>query len=710
MDGHHGDEEANILDSLIQDGLDFGTGGTEHLNDHLDLDNLDYNDFVHHTTGVNGQQAIESAFQENNDVGTPVGSVQIQKNQNGDLSGYNGSGVQIVEGSEVNSGTFGAETGSSGRPGRQGKRPRVQSGEKGEKKSNQHMKGRFSGRLPTKEDEKRLADECKKLGPYLCEDKTSLTSLATIIRGIAAGTVRAHIENIIAKHEDTERKLHLIQSSYSDGSRLASLAENVVMLQNELTKTQAHARMLEGRIAELTRGNAGDMNVNVNMSRDMSGQLQIGEAQTFKTNMQDEALGALPQLVQNNAGTTLMSILPRPASVGALANLVPQSSNNPSVSLPVQMPVLPTGGMVALQTQTPVASAHPSTSFNDMSSLHQPIMHRTISAVSLQENQKASVSEATGGSGEAASGEPLTIVGQAQNLVRAASLHGVAKNEAATQAQKLAVEAQKHAQASVKAAQQAEELKKTLSNLPESEKISDQVQQAAATVSSLEARAQAHASITTQVVAKARDMHEIAQTHEKEEMKAMTQATMLQVQATTLQQTQTPMAIINDGSHTIFPGTAGPTVASPMLVVAPTPQATGNIDVDDESIANASDGLPNTALHLSGASANAQLSDQQQQQQIAIAQMVLQQRQAQVLNPSHIIYTNVHDPSAEATALQQQIAALHAQQPESLVSAPPIQIPDATPQVGAIQQNVQLPTTNFDFAQAMGRTDTVQDT
>jgi hypothetical protein len=120
MDGHHGDEEANILDSLIQDGLDFGTGGTEHLNDHLDLDNLDYNDFVHHATGGNGQQPIESAFQENNDVGTPVGSVQIQKNQNGDLSGYNGSGVQIVDGSEVNSGTFGAETGSSGRPGASG--------------------------------------------------------------------------------------------------------------------------------------------------------------------------------------------------------------------------------------------------------------------------------------------------------------------------------------------------------------------------------------------------------------------------------------------------------------------------------------------------------------------------------------------------------------------------------------------------------------
>jgi hypothetical protein len=40
------------------------------------------------------------------------------------------------------------------------------------------------------------------------------------------------------------------------------------------------------------------------------------------------------------------------------------------------------------------------------------------------------------------------------------------------------------------------------------------------------------------------------------------------------------------------------------------------------------------------------------------------------------MYTNAQDPSADAAALQQQIAALHAQQPASLVSAPPIQIQD----------------------------------
>lgn len=59
------------------------------------------------------------------------------------------------------------------------------------------MQGRFSGRLETKEDEKRLADECRLLGPYLSPaasaDK-SMQTLAKIVRGIASGEVRQHVE------------------------------------------------------------------------------------------------------------------------------------------------------------------------------------------------------------------------------------------------------------------------------------------------------------------------------------------------------------------------------------------------------------------------------------------------------------------------------------------------------------------------------------
>ena len=61
-----------------------------------------------------------------------------------------------------------------------------------------HLQGRFSGRLATKDDEKRLLDECKLLGPLLGGagkrgDKSRLT-LAKIVRGIASGDVRKHCQ------------------------------------------------------------------------------------------------------------------------------------------------------------------------------------------------------------------------------------------------------------------------------------------------------------------------------------------------------------------------------------------------------------------------------------------------------------------------------------------------------------------------------------
>ncbi len=67
-----------------------------------------------------------------------------------------------------------------------------------------HLQGRFSGRLETKEDEKRLADECRMLGPFLGgvgkRGERSRLTLAKIVRGIASGDVRRHCE-------DRERKL-----------------------------------------------------------------------------------------------------------------------------------------------------------------------------------------------------------------------------------------------------------------------------------------------------------------------------------------------------------------------------------------------------------------------------------------------------------------------------------------------------------------------
>lgn len=71
-----------------------------------------------------------------------------------------------------------------------------------------HLQGRFSGRLTTKEDERRLAEECKLLGPLLGGvgkrgDKSRLT-LAKIVRGIATGEVRRFCE-------ERERAIQLLK-------------------------------------------------------------------------------------------------------------------------------------------------------------------------------------------------------------------------------------------------------------------------------------------------------------------------------------------------------------------------------------------------------------------------------------------------------------------------------------------------------------------
>ena len=60
------------------------------------------------------------------------------------------------------------------------------------------LQGRFSGRLETKDDERLLAEECKLLGPLLGgsgkRGERARTTLAKIVRGIAAGDIRQHLE------------------------------------------------------------------------------------------------------------------------------------------------------------------------------------------------------------------------------------------------------------------------------------------------------------------------------------------------------------------------------------------------------------------------------------------------------------------------------------------------------------------------------------
>ena len=55
------------------------------------------------------------------------------------------------------------------------------------------MQGRFSGRLVSKDDERKLVEECRLLAPLLSNDGTLFT-LPAIVRAMASGEVRAHLE------------------------------------------------------------------------------------------------------------------------------------------------------------------------------------------------------------------------------------------------------------------------------------------------------------------------------------------------------------------------------------------------------------------------------------------------------------------------------------------------------------------------------------
>ncbi|GFR46907.1 hypothetical protein Agub_g8554 [Astrephomene gubernaculifera] len=92
-----------------------------------------------------------------------------------------------------------------------------------------HLQGRFSGRLTTKEDERRLAEECKLLGPLLGGvgkrgDKSRLT-LAKIVRGIATGDVRRFCE-------ERERAIAMLKAKLAaiDPEAAASVPVNAIPL------------------------------------------------------------------------------------------------------------------------------------------------------------------------------------------------------------------------------------------------------------------------------------------------------------------------------------------------------------------------------------------------------------------------------------------------------------------------------------------------
>ena len=597
----------------------------------------------------------------------------------------------------------GQETGSSGRPGtRANKRRRGGAGNatgntdagggtgnrdgatKIEKKS-QHMQGRFSGRLPTKEDERKLADECQLMAPLLSEDG-SLCTLPTIIRAMATGSVRHHLE----KQRDELNSLNNMIASIQNapgGHHAIALSEQVVQHQAESSRLRNHVQQLEQQLA--------DMGISNNPQGDGQ-QHELRRGGSLPTSTTMAAAGATPtmSLPMQTVTVPVLSSIPSTSAPQSMVVQVP-TANGMQQTQVVQMPATDVPNAIVAQqvladgttqpvvvaTVPPAAAAAPVAAGSGMlrsvpSSAQlvdangQPTGVTVAVAAAPAPAAAAPTSAGNDNPAQAAGVAASNLNEHAQQLTVTAKLHEAAKTEASVQAQQLAAQAQQHAQASVQAAHQAEELKRTLSVLPDTH----QTQQAAATVQNLEARAQAHASITTQVVAQARGMHEKAKAHESEQYKAITQATVLQAHAQSLQVSAQQLEVHQVVTQTV--ATSGQEGGAAAL--------SGEMNGHDQNNNHNLSGLPTTPIsNGSGGGATSlftaagpatttapaatvammqpTLLPGQQVQLVTSTAPVTTAPQPMV--PSSLGQTGLaNDQSVEVAALHQQIAALQAQQ------------------------------------------------
>jgi hypothetical protein len=117
-----------------------------------------------------------------------------------------------------------------------------------------HLQGRFSGRLATKDDEKRLTVECRLLGPLLGgvgkRGDSSRLTLAKIVRGIASGEVRKFCEERERAFKGLRQRLAHLEGLAAE---LAGARAEAAQLRDRISELEATVRSSAGLSAGLTR-------------------------------------------------------------------------------------------------------------------------------------------------------------------------------------------------------------------------------------------------------------------------------------------------------------------------------------------------------------------------------------------------------------------------------------------------------------------------
>ncbi|KAK9831290.1 hypothetical protein WJX74_010686 [Apatococcus lobatus] len=380
-----------------------------------------------------------------------------------------------------------------------------------------HLQGRFSGRLETKDDERKLADECRLLGPLLGGtgkrgEKCRLT-LAKIVRGIASGDVRRYCEGrerllrelklLTEQHEQRMQQAQPGQQQEVNGMQSEAL-QAAWMTQDSSFTDQALA-MLPGAIAVQVpnTGVTSPNGITESLAVLTQGQMPIpgGVLQTSLTSGHLVPVQAQQQPLMGAPEPDASQIM-QPTAITSTVPLVvlPAEDQPPSDMLKAQAQMLKMHADL-------VAS-------NSQSETSQPAkVQAHVKAQSLQ-----------------VAAQSLEAQAEMQTLQAQAQVHAEAQAEAQAQAEELNAQAAAHAEAHATATVNASKL--AHSSMGSSDSTDDQ--ECNAQAMSLEAQMNAHAEAHSQAAVQAQNAAARAQAHGQAHVAASAQAQNLAVQAQNL--------------------------------------------------------------------------------------------------------------------------------------------------------------------------------
>ncbi|KAK9785092.1 hypothetical protein WJX73_002624 [Symbiochloris irregularis] len=391
-----------------------------------------------------------------------------------------------------------------------------------------HLQGRFSGRLETKEDEKRLADECRLLGPLLGgigkRGDSSRGTLAKIVRSIASGQLREFVsgrESIIqdleerrAQEEETARQLR--EKLERDNSALQAELDRVAApraamqaplktesVEDQLTPTPPEARIA---IASSTASTSALLSQSTICAYPASP--SKGPMPSLPFQSPPGAQHAVPPSALNMHSAACPSAVPYSAEAAAPAppsslQLTAPLASNPALPTPEEQNEAQMYAKEAAQlqkfAQNLKAHANSWAAQSQTAFLGRPV--KMQAACQAQSFQAKAIS--------------LEKAAEAQSLQAQAVAHAQAQAEAQAQAQRYVSHANQHAQAHNQATMRADHLQRAM-DMGETKQVTEKLQ--------LERQAHEHAQAQTQLVNAAHSLTQKATAHMHAQVTAQQQA------------------------------------------------------------------------------------------------------------------------------------------------------------------------------------------